>query len=245
MTLGLFLAVSAVVFLGSVVNGLVGFGFALVAVPLLFLFLPPTTIVATALVLGLLTNGLIVIDTFKQVRWRDIAVLFPFSVLGMLFGGQLLVVFTPKALQLFASTLVLAFTGVLALVGTGMRVRRRFLTMAGAVSGLLGTSVGLDGPPVVLVYSGVSDGRGQVRSTLASYFTLTGLTGAAILAIQGIVAPSELLTALLFAPAAFCGKLLGTLLLPRVSARRFRHLVLMVMGATAVLGISSAIPWNG
>ena len=70
-----------IIFLSYMIKGLSGFGSGLVAIPLLALFLPITMIVP---LLGLLSYSVTIMQSMhlrKQVVWRDMLPLIPFSLM--------------------------------------------------------------------------------------------------------------------------------------------------------------------
>ena len=119
MDFGHYAAAAAIVGLAYFIRGIAGFGSGLIAVPLLALFLPLTFVVPVILLLdftaSLVMGGL----DFKRVQWREIAVLIPFTLIGVVVGTQLLVnlPMTPMLLILAAFILVFAIRSLLNLKG--------------------------------------------------------------------------------------------------------------------------------
>jgi len=94
-----------IIFLSYTIKGLSGFGSGLVAIPLLALFLP---IIMVVPLLGLLSySGTIMqsVHLRKQVVWRDMLPLIPFSLMGIAIAVWLLVnvneVFLIRVLGIF------------------------------------------------------------------------------------------------------------------------------------------------
>ncbi len=112
-------AAVAVILLAYFIRGIAGFGSGLIAVPLLALFLPLTFVVPLILLLdftaSLVMGGL----DLKRVQWREVGMLIPFSLMGVIVGTQLLVnlPLTPMLLTLAAFIAVFAVRSLLNLKG--------------------------------------------------------------------------------------------------------------------------------
>ncbi|WP_225878215.1 sulfite exporter TauE/SafE family protein [Spongiactinospora rosea] len=156
------------VFVGSLVQGGVGFGLGLVAAPVVTIMAPevvPGALHVVNLTLALFTVAL----EWRKVDWRGVGWgvvgRFPGSAVGAIVVGYL-----------SASTLGLA-VGAMVLIAVlltwrAAEVPRNAGTVvtAGLVSGVAGTATGIGGPPMALVFQSA---RGpQIRATLAMFFAL-------------------------------------------------------------------------
>lgn len=226
------------------VTGLTGFGFALVSVPLLLLVMDPASTVATVLVIGLATSTANALTSRRHVDNGMLRWLLPGALPGMVAGSYALRLIDPVLLKLVAAGLVVAFTAILAFSHPPSRPRRpqRARTgLIGGVSGLLMTSVGLSGPPIVLLLSTVQPDKHRSRATLAAYFATTGPIGLAALLIQRSAPAHAWGVALLLVPAALVGRALGSQTHSRVPPRAFRMLSLGITLAAGLGGIASAV----
>ena len=70
-----------IIFIGGVVSGLTSFGFALVVVPLLTLYMPAKTAVTLSLLLSNIPRIVLIIETRK---WMKIKQLFPLLISGVI-----------------------------------------------------------------------------------------------------------------------------------------------------------------
>jgi uncharacterized membrane protein YfcA len=135
----------AAVFVGSVVQGAVGFGLALVAAPVLFMIDPrlvPGPLVFASMLLTTLTafRDRDAIDT-SGLGWSMVG-----RLPGTLLGAALLALLPPE--RLAAPLGVLVILGVaLSASGVHVRVNPRTLMGAGLLSGFMGTASSIGGPP--------------------------------------------------------------------------------------------------
>ncbi|HKI58994.1 MAG TPA: sulfite exporter TauE/SafE family protein [Trueperaceae bacterium] len=226
----------------GVVTGLTGFGFALVSVPLLLLVMDPPSVVAAVLVIGQVTSTVNAITARRHLEAGLLRALLPGAAIGIVLGSFVLRWVDPVVLKLAAGVLVVLFTALLALYRSGPRRRwpgREHLV--GGASGVLMTSVGLSGPPVVLLTSAILPDKNRSRATLAAYFALTGPLGLATLLLQRSAPPHAWVAALLLAPVALLGRALGSRLHRHTPTRAFHAITLGVTLAAGLGGVASAL----
>src|SRR4030042_6994461 len=74
----------------SLIQGVLGFASALVAVPLALLFPPKETVVASMFMVGLSLNGFLSVRIRERISYRPVLVLFFASLFGMPLGVWIL-----------------------------------------------------------------------------------------------------------------------------------------------------------
>lgn len=233
---------SLVVALGALVQGVLGFGLALLAVPVLA-WVAPQTVPVGVLVVVL---PLVLVSALRERAHLD-ARGVGWALVGRVPGGAvgaLAVQALPvRGLQLLVAGTVGA--AVLAAVVADSRparlqpVRRTTLALAGALSGLGGTTSGIGGPPMAVAFR--NSGGPAIRSTLATFFLLGALLSIGSLALVGEVSPERLAAGLVLLPAVGVGYLLSGLLRPRVRPEVLRVAVLAVSGVAAVALLAEAL----
>lgn len=225
------------------VTGLTGFGFALVSVPLLMLVMPPASVVAAVLVVGELVDLFNAVTSLEHVDGRVLRNLLPTATVGMVVGSFALANVPVIALKLVSSGLVVLFTFLLIGSPPTWRTHRNrgWTALAGTISGLLTTSVGLSGPPVVLLASAVLPDKNRSRATLAAYFGIIMPVGLVLLVAQGTVPASAWSAIVLLAPAALVGRVVGSRLHRRTPQSWFRRVSLAIILATGIGGVASAL----
>jgi uncharacterized membrane protein YfcA len=224
------------------ISGLAGFGFGLVSVPPLLLIFDPPTVVILVKVLALATSWLILLDSWREIRWRTLAEILPTALLGQILGIILLRDLDTAALKLLASAVVVGFA-LLVLRGitiTGTNRRAAGLA-AGGVSGILSTSTGLSGPPIVFLFTLRHYPVTAFRATTVTYFVIIDLVSLPALFAQGIVDRDTVWAVLILSPSAFIGRFAGARLTRFVSPPQFRRVTLALLLVTGLIGIASAI----
>ncbi len=193
-------AISAVL-AGSVVQGAVGFGLALVSAPVLIL-IDPRFIPAPLLLASL---SLILLTAYRDRQGIDLSGL-RWAVIGRLFGTGVGVV---ALTMISGSQLTLTF-GVIVLVSVGLSASGLHLRPnpipligAGTVSGFMATTSSIGGPPMALLYQHESGTR--LRGTLAGFFIVGVSISLVSLALIGRLGQEELKLALILQPGILIG----------------------------------------
>jgi len=223
--------------LGATVQGSVGFGLALISVPVLILIDPrlvPGPMLCNAIVLtALLAHRERRSIDFVGVGWA-LAGRFPGTALGAL----ALLVLPRQQLTLAFALLVLA---AVVLSGLPIRVRptRAGLIGAGALSGFMGTTVAMGGPPMALLFQHAAGAR--LRGTLSGFFVVgASVSLLAVIAI-GRFGRGELTLALGLLPGILIGFLLSGRTTGLLDRGYTRPAVLALAGATGLVALLRAL----
>jgi uncharacterized membrane protein YfcA len=243
---GAALAAAILITLGAAVcQSLTGFGFALVMVPLLSLVWDVKSAVVTSTVLGTVTLLPLLVEARRHVHLAAMVALLVGSVIGRPAGLLILEVTDPEALKIFVGVVVIG-ASVLAYRVREVRTMPSGATpaaAAGVVSGVLGGSTSMSGPPAIFYLLGTERSVEVFRGTLLAFFLPSGLVGIAGLAVLGRVTPDVLRTSAITLPALFVGLFVGALLRYRVPEEAFRLLVLLILILTSV-GVIASASWG-
>lgn len=241
MTGGVLVGVVAVVVLAALVTTLAGFGFALMAVPLLAVLVGPRDAVAISSLLGTVSSVALLTRLRGRVVWPVAGRQLAGAVVGMPVGLVVLLAVAERVLlAIIAGAVALA---ALAL-WRGLRLRRGGPAAdvgAGLLSGLLNTSVGTSGPPLVFVNQARGLDPDAFRATLSATFTGNAVVGGVLFALAGRYTGPVLSATALALPAVGVGWVAGLRLHPRVDAARMRTLVLALLFASATVAGLSAL----
>lgn len=221
---------SAVVGIGAVVQGSVGFGLNVIAAPILLLIDPalvpgPTLVIALALTVLIAYRERAAVD-LRGLRWAFVGRI-PGSIAGALAVAWL----SERSLALVFAVMVLAAV-VMSVGGWDLRPTGGTLLGAGAVSGLMGTVSSIGGPPMAIVYQR-SPGA-EIRANLSGYFIFGASLSLALLAGFGRFGMDELRASLVLLPGLFGGFALSRWTAPRMDAGHIRPAVLVLSAASAV-----------
>jgi uncharacterized membrane protein YfcA len=218
-----------------------GFGFALLGVPLLAILVgPKAAVVGTALLSSVLSLRVAARDR-RAILWRTARAMLLASTLGMPVGVLVLSVLAVRPLQITIAVVVLAFVMLLA---SGLSIPEESASTdvgAGLLSGLLATSTGASGPPLVVALHGRAVAPPVFRSTLAIVFLAQGVIAAVAFAVAGQFTADAWLVLGAGLPGLAAAVLAGERLFARVDGRRFRGLVLAMLSASAIASLVAAL----
>lgn len=236
--------VAAIFVLGGIVKGAMGFGLPLTTVALMPFFLPVEVALAVNVLVLFLTN----IAQFVQMgQMRATTLRFAPVLWGILIGVGLGSVFVTRisddALLLALGTVVVAFA-LLSLSSANLSVPAHRERQTGWITGILGGVVGalttVGGPLFVMYLVGLGVERRLFLSAISLFFLLSAILISGAFLLAGMFDAQRVLLAAVALPAALAGMWIGDQIGLRVPARRFRALVLVVLG---VLGLN--LIWSG
>lgn len=223
-------AALAIVTIGAMVQSSVGFGFGLVAAPVLLL-IDPAFIPAPMLTAGL---SLTILVAGRERRSIDFLGL-KYALAGRLLGtipAALVITILSKVLfdAVFAGMVIIAV--VLSAIGLSVTPRRSTTFTAGALSGFMATISSIGGPPVALLYQNAEGPR--FRATLSGFFFVGVVLSLVALAFVGKFGVEEFLLGLLLVPGIVLGFFLSGYVVKWVDRRGVRPAVLGISFFSAV-----------
>jgi uncharacterized membrane protein YfcA len=217
-----------IVFLASLVRSTFGFGEALIAVPLLALFLPVSVAAPLAVLLSTVIAALVILQDWHKIHLRSAAWLLAPTFAGIPLGIALLASTHQRFVKAALAVVLIIFSGY-SLVGRKPpqlhRDSKPWLLSCGFVAGILGGAYGMNGPPLV-IYGAIRRWSPQhFRATLQAYFlpasllTLTGYWN------RGLWTPTVTHASLVSVPVLVPAMLLGRWLNHRLHGDAFLQYV--------------------
>jgi uncharacterized protein len=233
------LAGALVVAAASFLGGVTGFGYSLVATPLLLLLGFPLPFVVTAnLALACVTRVSVAYRFRSDARPARAAGLIGGSVPGLWLGAVVLTSLDDATIKLGAGVVVMAAAVLLwrAVTAPPPRELPGAPVAAGFAGGFLGAATSLNGvAPVLLLARDKAEPR-SVLADLALYFVASNAIGLAILLTQGALDGEALFPAfMLWLPGSLAGNWAGTVVGPRLPEAGFRRLTLAVVFAAGAV----------
>ncbi len=222
-----------IVCFSAMVQGSVGMGFNIVAVPLTLLIDPrmaPVPMLFVAVVLASFT----VMREPGHVDLTGTWWILGGSIPGVVVGLGLLAVATTRTLDLIIGGAVL--TGVALMAFAPPLVRNRAIDFgAGVVSGTLSTVSAIPGPALGLLYK--DEAGPTIRATLGALFAIGTTITIIGRGLAGRIVATDLQLALVYLPAVLIGFRTSTIVNRRLEGARFRTpiLVLSALAAGALL----------
>lgn len=233
--------VVAVLLLASTAQTTAGFGFALISVPFLITTLDVKEVVVFVGLLGTLNSAMVARTVWHDVPRRMVGTMLAASFVGMPLGLAVLLLAPADALRLAVavSSIVMALALMLGVEFGGRGLAGE--VVAGMTSGVLNTSTGMNGPPVVLYLQHRALPPPAFRGALSSFFVVGGCISFVAFLAAGVVTGDALTFAAAGVPAVFAGNALGARLLGRLSPGTFRFVVLGLLIATALGAVATSL----
>jgi uncharacterized membrane protein YfcA len=234
-------ATLGVLALASMVQATAGFGFALVSMPLLSTVIGPSSALAVTSLVAIVNSGTTAITSRAHAERAILRRLVVAALVGMPFGLVLLETVPVRAMQM-AIAVTVALAAVV--LGSGLRLRHVGPVMdvaAGLTSGVLGTSTGTSGPPIVLCLQSRALPAAVLRATTATQFVATGWVSIVLLTAFGHVGRAELLVALAALPVLGVSWSVGNRSFRRLTQRHYDGLVVTLLLAAATVAFVGAL----
>ncbi|HEX2105411.1 MAG TPA: sulfite exporter TauE/SafE family protein [Solirubrobacteraceae bacterium] len=233
-----FAAALGAALLAGTVRGFSGFGSALILSPLLSALYDPATAVPVALLLELALAVPFVPPALRLADRARVALLCVAAAITVPAGAWLLVAVDEEALRWAICALVLTAVGIL---GFGWRHHGRPRPAAtaatGALSGLLGGSTGLSGPPVIFYELSGTAPIPRVRANFMVFFAWIDVVALVAFAITGTLAGLPLVLSAVLVIPYLAAAAAGARAFRRAGEAFYRRLALAVLVCVAVVSL--------
>jgi len=225
------LPTALIIFIGALLQGLAGFGGALLSMPLVLFYSDPQW-AAPVIVLCYMVNRIpAILMLRKNLMWDHSLFLLIAAIPGAFLGTLLLKNVAPGLIMKILGTVLILFS-VYKIVTPRVKLTfsRLWAIPTGFLSGILGGAFGTDGPPVV-VYAALRPwAKEQVVGMLQSFFLFANAIIIGTYQYHGLLTNSVLKTSFVAAPFAIAGILIGLKINQRISQRRFEIILSVLIG---------------
>jgi uncharacterized protein len=234
------LVVAGIILLASTVHAVTGFGYALVATPLLALTVDPHTAVVATTLSALAMTITIAVRQRQHAEWKVAMIATAGIVVGMPLG---LWVYAATSEQVLTALIGVGVLGCTLMVWRRVKVHGNIpvLVGVGLISGALSTSTGTNGPPMVAAFQGMGYDPNKFRATLAAVFAATSVLSLVGFAVAGQVDTQSIWIGLVGLPVVQLGWFAGNAIFNRIDAERFRKVVLVSLLVSAAVTLYSAL----
>ena len=232
----LYLALGA--FLAGIVRGFTGFGTAMVFMPVAAQFLGPFEALTVMLVKDVVAPLMHVPRAIREGHPKDVVRLGAGAMVAVPLGVFLLTLIEPVTFRWGVSLTALL---LLVLLIAGVRYRgvltKRLIYVAGGFGGLLAGSVGLPGPPVIMLYMASTLPVSAVRANLTLYLILADLILVAVLWYGGFLVFAALALGVVLIAPYLAGNWAGALMFRPEAERIYRWVAYLIIAGSAISGL--------
>jgi uncharacterized membrane protein YfcA len=228
-----------IVFVSFFVRGMSGFGSSLVAMPLLVFVMPIHMAVPLMGLLALVLLGAILVRDRGHVIWRELWLLLPSTLVGVVAGVILFASLNNTFLLKCLGGVTIAYAVyALAIQYLGLpelRCSERWAIPAGFGGSFIDTMFGGGGGTVVVMYMHLRRiGKVEFRATTAMLWLFEMLARAGGYTIAGYYSVEMLKIVAIMLPVMWLGTWCGERVLSRISQQTFSKLLALLLIASGV-----------
>ncbi len=225
-----FYIILIIIVIASLIKGITGFGFAMVALPPLLFYYSPVDIIPVLVMCNLFASFIMILQKRDYPRLgKKINQMIIYGTIFAIFGALILKNVPGTTLKFILGILFIAMT-IISLIRP-KHIRQYSLTsykIIGGIIGLLTSSISVSGPPLVLFLQTTNIDNKQFRITFAWFNVFTASIAVAGYAIAGFIHKNTLLMVLYFVPILYLGSYIGKRLNAYLPEKLFHTLILMI-----------------
>ncbi len=230
---------SAGILFAALCQGMTGFGFALLGIPVLANFMGMKEAIVAGTCLCFIHYVLLAVRSYKHLCFRMNVPILVSTLIGMCLGLSIFVLIDEGALKLIAGA-VICCSGILLIRGRFPRLGdSRFAKVTVGISGgLLETTTGMGGPPYVIYYVSQHQPADQFRGRLVSILVIICGAAFVMLALTPAARHLAVRNLIILLLPLIAGYELGVRLSKVISDRHFRimvHILIIISGIALIL----------
>jgi uncharacterized membrane protein YfcA len=238
------LRVLMVVFAATLFRSAFGFGEALIAVPLLVLFIPLKIAAPLAVLVSITIAAVVVVQDWRKIHLRSAGWLVGSTLFGIPVGLLLLTSSHQKAVKIALGIFIVLFS-LYSLLGrrppelkTDSKI---WLLGCGFAAGVIGGAYGMNGPPLV-IYGAMRRWSAQhFRATLQAYFLPASVIGMFGYWLAGLWVPAVTHYYLLCLPVLLPAVWLGRVVNHRLHGDAFLKYVYVGLAGIGVVLLAESV----
>ncbi|SHN59174.1 sulfite exporter TauE/SafE family protein [Desulfovibrio litoralis] len=228
--------------LGGIINGIAGFGAAMIAMPILALGISLDIALPACTLIVLLAS---IHMTYKYRTFKDITRskgIIIGSIPGAIFGLTLFFYLPEVAMKLWFGSFLIIYSlwSLFGKLDTQKVISPNWGYLAGFVSTSFGTTLGFNAPPLVIYFSLSGLNKDDLKSALSIFNVITCIIIVTSQAMANLYSTKVFMSVLAGAIAVFIGNSIGIDLSKRISEKMFRRILYMflcIMGTSILVRI--------
>ncbi|MDO6685607.1 MULTISPECIES: sulfite exporter TauE/SafE family protein [unclassified Agarivorans] len=222
------------IFVGALVQYTIGFGLAVIAAPLLFL-LSPVYVPGPVVIVALVVSTLSAFEHRASISFKGLTAAILGRIPGSIAGGALLLWADLSKLSFWLGLSVLIAVAI-SLFPIRLTPSPKRLALAGFMSGFMGTSSSIGGPPMALLLQ--HQQASYLRANLSAFFVTSCIMSLIVQLSIGFMSLAHFQASLPLIPAALCGAWVGRRYgkrLPQQWMRAFSLSLCAISGGSAMV----------
>lgn len=232
-----------ILLIASILKGITGFGFALVALPVLSIWYSPKELIPFLMINNLIASGIILLQPKEEKLVNE-------SFKSLIFWGSLFTIagviilkFLPEKQLSILLGLGFVLMSLLSIVNVDQHFtfKRRFYKFAGAFIGIITGSMSVSGPPLALFINSTHASKQEFREIFAWFSTTTAIVAILGYYYYGLLDHTVIRFTLWCIPLVFLGAFIGKRINHKIPQVLFTRVILVITLISSVIIIVKAI----
>ena len=229
------------IFAASFVQSITGFGLIIIAAPFLLMFYDAKLTILLVQCVAFCSNIVQTPLLYRDADVRTVAWLALGSCAGLPVGIFIYHSFSNESLKIAVSIVILLFLLISHYWHPRMQVRGRNSAVTGALSGIMSTTTGMGGPPLVIYFAYTHLVPQVLRATCVMYFFFGNVTTLGAFVLSGVDLWPAISEAVYLLPGLALGLICGHTAFRHVSAVLFRRMVFGILYLACIYTLYSVL----
>ena len=231
----------AIIFIASLVRSTFGFGDALIAMPLLAIFLSIKTVTPIIAFTGFFISIVILAKSWRKLKWNTLWQLVVFSIIGIPFGVMFLKGAHEETVKLVLAVILIVFPMYQLFQPRIVRLKNDKSAFAfGLISGIFGGAYNTNGPPIIVYGTLKGWSPDEFRIIVQGIFLPTNFFIIISHGIAGLWTYTVFNYFLISLPVILIAVVLGAKLnkvIPSEKFNKYIYIFLIIIGLTLLINI--------
>jgi uncharacterized membrane protein YfcA len=220
-----------IILVASVLQTSTGFGFSIMATPFFLMLFLPQEAIQINIILSLVISVSLIYKIKADIDFLLLKRFIFGSLVGAPAGFLIFISINISAFKLGVSILLLLLT-LLLIFNVKLKATRVRDFIVGGISGLLTTSIGMPGPPLLLYFTGTDTEKGKLRATTLAFYLfiyfISLITQIIFIGTNKMIWVSSLYAI----PIVFLGLFAGQMMFKWINQRMFRIFTYILLSCT-------------
>ncbi len=237
-----FALVSLIFFMAGFIQGLSGFGSALLAMPLLTIFIDVKVAVPLCILNSFLITSYLSFKLKNYMEMKKILPLFAGSLPGIYLGISFLKSMDADLLKVLLGLMIVSYClYMLIFRPTPRKIHSAWAYIAGFATGFIGSAFSAGGPPTIIYTTLTGWSKNHIKATLTGFFLIGNIIIIIGHAATGITNALVLKYMLISSGFVLLGVYMGSLVYDRTDTRSYLNIILITLTALGIMMIVSAV----
>ncbi len=234
------LLLSIIFLLAGFVQGVSGFGSALVAIPLLCFVIDIKSAVPLCILNSLVITTYLSLQMRKHLEIHKIIPLCLAAVPGIIAGSTILKQVSSTIIRVGLGSMLIAYSLFsLFTKPTPKKLHKGWAWVAGFLSGAIGAAFSAGGPPTI-IYTTLNDWeKDTIKATLSAFFLFNSYLIAIVHTLSGLTTVEIFTYFMISAPFSLLGTVLGSICYGKIPRDRYLQIIFTFLTGMGIMMILS------